>query len=223
MAAIKPRDAASLMLYRSKQGSFEVLMGRRPSKSRFMPDVYVFPGGAVDAADARAKPATPLCESCAKHMAVAGSLARAQTIAMAVVRETFEETGLLIASRGTPGVVKDATWQTLAMRGVSADLSVLQYFGRAITPADQPIRFNARFFICDSQRVDSLNTDELTQSDELLDLRWIPIHNPDELALRDITKFLLHEMDIWLNRREQWLGYPAFTKKAGKRVVSRSG
>lgn len=186
-----------------------------------MPDVYVFPGGAVDACDARAKPSSCMKDSCAEHMAVGRSPARAQTLAMAAVRETYEETGLLITQSGNPGAVKDGTWQTLAALGVSADLSALQYFGRATTPADQPIRFNARFFVCDSAAVSGLNTDELKQNEELLDLRWVPLHNPDGLRLRSVTKFLLQELDIWLNHPDQWQGFPMFTQRAGKPVVLR--
>jgi len=117
MGAVKPRDAASVLVYRTDGDTTRLLMGRRPSKSRFMPGVYVFPGGAVDQCDARAKPMAGLCESCASHMAVGGSQARAQTIAMAAVRETFEETGLLITGPGHPGTVKDASWQQMAEQG----------------------------------------------------------------------------------------------------------
>lgn len=197
-------------------------MGRRPSRSSFMPDVYVFPGGAVDSCDARAKPSLTLAEDTAAHMAVGGSVARAQTLAMAAVRETYEETGLLITKAGHPGAVKDASWQAMASRGLSADLSVLKYFARATTPADQPKRFNARFFICRAEDVNNLNPDTLKDNDELLDLRWVPLSNPDELPLRSVTKFLLSELDIWLNRREQWLGYPMFTQRSGTPQIQRS-
>ena len=211
------------MYKRQQDKSFEVLVGRRPSKSRFMPDVYVFPGGAVDAADARAKPATMLNEAYALHMAVGKSQARAQTIAMAAVRETFEETGLSITKAGSPGLVKDQTWQALAEQGVSADLSVLSYFARATTPADQPIRFHARFFVCNSEDVSGLDTNQFKQTDELLDLRWMPIHNPENLRLRSVTRFLLDEFAEWLDPSEKHKGYPAFTQKSGKPVVVRSG
>lgn len=221
--AVKPRDAASLLLYRQQDEIVEVLMGRRPSKSRFMPDVYVFPGGAVDPADARAKPANKLSDSFAPHMAVGNSQARAQTIAMAAIRETYEETGVSITCAGTPGMVKDPTWQTLAEQDLSADLSVLNYLGRATTPADQPIRFHARFFVCNSDDVVGLDTNQLRQTDELLDLRWMPIHNPEDLRLRSVTKFLLKELTNWLDPSEKHQGYPAFTQKSGKRVVVRSG
>ena len=223
MAAIKPKDAASLLLYRTVKGSDEVLMGRRPSKSSFMPGVYVFPGGAVDACDARAKPSSKLSHNCAEHMAVGGSAARAQTIAMAAVRETYEETGLLITQTGHPGVVNDESWQAMANLGLSADLSVLRYFGRATTPADQPKRFNARFFICSATEVANLDADNLKDNDELLDLRWVPTHNPDELPLRRVTQFLLKELDIWINHKSHWEGYPMFTQRSGTPVIQRSG
>jgi len=223
LATIKPRDAASLLLYREQDKVIEVLMGRRPSKSRFMPDVYVFPGGAVDPVDARAKPASELNPSFAQHMAVGQSQARARTIAMAAVRETFEETGVSITKAGNPGAVKDDTWQVLAKQGLSADLSVIQYFGRATTPADQPMRFHARFFVCDSATVVGLDTNQLTQTEELLDLRWVPITNPEDLPLRSVTKFLLKEFALTLDPNEPHQGYPAFTQKSGKPVVLRSG
>jgi len=222
VAAVKPRDAASVLLYRKQGDKTLVLMGRRPSKSRFMPDVYVFPGGAVDAADARAKPATTLSDECAHHMAVAGSRARAQTIAMAAVRETFEETGFKITCRGHPGSVQDETWQTMATQSVSADLSKLSYFARAITPATERIRFHARFFICHMEDIDGSSAYALTQTEELLDLRWVPIENPDDLPLRGVTKFLLKEFSDWSHNPRQWPGHPMYTRRAGKPYVQRS-
>lgn len=222
MSAIKPRDAASLLLYRQQAETVEVLVGRRPSKSRFMPDVYVFPGGAVDPVDARAKPAKVMDSAFAQHMAVGQSQARAQTIAMAAVRETYEETGVSITQAGHPGSVKDDTWQTLAKRDLSADLSVLKYFARATTPADQPMRFHARFFVCNSAQVSGFDNHQLRQNDELLDLRWMSIQNPEDLPLRSVTKFLLKEFAQWLDPNAAHTGYPTFTQKSGKRVVTRS-
>lgn len=220
--AVKPKDAASLLIHRQSDGGHEVLMGRRPVKSRFMPNVFVFPGGAVDPCDARVKPATSLMSDFAKYMAVAGSKARAQTMAVAAVRETFEETGVLIGQPGNPGTVKDATWQTLASQNMSADLSALQYFARATTPADQPIRFHARFFVCNWTSVANHEQAELKQNDELLDLQWVPINNPESLPLRTITRFMLDELSTWLTEPDAWQGYPHFTQKAGQRWVQRT-
>ena len=57
---VKPRDAASLLIVRKHRGEHQVLMGRRPAKDRFMPDVYVFPGGRVEPSDAALPAATEL-------------------------------------------------------------------------------------------------------------------------------------------------------------------
>ena len=51
-SAVRPRDAASLLIYRHRGAQLEVLMGKRRPGARFLPDVYVFPGGALDKADA---------------------------------------------------------------------------------------------------------------------------------------------------------------------------
>src|SRR5258708_22979635 len=48
---VRPRDAASLILLRGEGKALEVLAGRRPRHARFMPGVYVFPGGAIDPPD----------------------------------------------------------------------------------------------------------------------------------------------------------------------------
>jgi len=58
----RPRDAASLLIYRNRRGALEVLMGRRGSRARFLPDVYVFPGGAMAPQDARQARRTALRE-----------------------------------------------------------------------------------------------------------------------------------------------------------------
>ena len=57
---VRPRDAASLILHRARKGHTEVLMGRRPLSARFMPGVYVFPGGATEPTDRAVRPATDL-------------------------------------------------------------------------------------------------------------------------------------------------------------------
>ena len=50
----KPRDAASIIIYKEKNNKYYVLMGKRSVKSKFMPSIYVFPGGAVDKIDYKA-------------------------------------------------------------------------------------------------------------------------------------------------------------------------
>src|SRR5262249_17268293 len=108
------RDAATLILIDRTEAVPKVLMGRRHAGHKFLPGRFVFPGGRVERADGRMPVATPL------HAAVEARLlkqvprptaAKARAFAMAAVRETFEETGLLIGrrhdgERGRPGTRK---------------------------------------------------------------------------------------------------------------------
>src|SRR5436190_1678026 len=93
---MRPRDAATLILVRMKGRMPEVLMGCRAAKSAFMPNRYVFPGGRVDKADAHIPIATPLDRHVKARLLKAASPLRAQALGVAAVRETFEETGLIL-------------------------------------------------------------------------------------------------------------------------------
>lgn len=190
---VRPRDAASLVIFRGGDGKqpVEVVLGRRQSKSSFMPDVYVFPGGAVDAADARARAATPLAEHMQTHMAVANSQARAHTIAMAAIRETFEETGLLVTQPGkVASRIAADSWKPFSDRGIAPNLAPLHYLGRALTPSHRPIRFHARFFAVHEHYINGT----MASSDELLDVNWYP-SNTNELKLMGVTQRMLREVE----------------------------
>ena len=65
---VRPRDAASLVICRQRKGVTEVLMGRRASRHRFMPNIFVFPGGRVDTADRQAKIAADLAKPVARKL-----------------------------------------------------------------------------------------------------------------------------------------------------------
>ena len=162
-------------------------MGRRAAKSRFMPDVYVFPGGTVDPADARARPATPLDPDLVGLLSVGGRASRARALAMAAVRETFEETGLILGQPGDPGGGKDPSWQSMAARGLAPDLARLRYIGRAITPTVSPIRFHARFFSAPAECLEG----RAEGTSELSDLRWVAPDEAGALPVAGITRFIL--------------------------------
>lgn len=206
---VRPKDAGSLILLRHPRAGPEVLMGRRLPRARFIPDAYVFPGGKVDAADRRAVPASDLPAGLCRHMAVAGDEAAARALAVAAVRETFEETGLLLGGRGDVGAVGGHGWDGMKAAGQAPALAGLDYLGRAITPPMSPIRFHARFFIADAAGASGT----LGGSGELLDLGWVPLADAFDLPIVDVTEFMLGE--VWrrfsealgLRRRHSFFRY----------------
>ena len=115
-------------------------MGRRGRKAVFG-GVYVFPGAKVDGGDRRVSPQRSrsiFSRGCLQHRPRQGAAA-------AAVQETFEETGLLLANTGAPGITSHDTWRQFGDMGVAPDLGRLLYIGHAITPSTRPVRFNARF------------------------------------------------------------------------------
>src|SRR5262249_54351113 len=87
LAIVRPRDAASLILLRGEGRDLEVLAGRRPVHVKFMPGVYVFPGGAVAPEDPRPWPG----EKPGTHLPP-----RLVRCARAALRETWEEVGVVV-------------------------------------------------------------------------------------------------------------------------------
>ena len=215
--ATRPRDAASLILLRLEAGEPRVLIGRRPPGARFLPGRYVFPGGAVEPDDGRARPASQLAADLAELMAVGNKTARARGLAMAAVRETFEETGLLLVEPGDVGPVGSTSWSTMRRRGVAPALRRLAYVGRAITPVPSPIRFHARFFVADARHVRG----ELGGDSELVDLHWCPVSALAELPTIEVQSFMLaHALATLTHRDAASLARPLFTRRAGRRYVS---
>jgi 8-oxo-dGTP pyrophosphatase MutT (NUDIX family) len=99
---VRPKDAATLILVDRSGPLPKVLLGKRHERHKFMPGKFVFPGGRVDPADRLmpvAKPLDPHAEAnLMKHLQRA-SAAKARAFALAAIRETFEETGLLLGVR----------------------------------------------------------------------------------------------------------------------------
>lgn len=187
---VAPRDAATLILVRPGADGPEVLMGQRSNRAKFVPGSFVFPGGRLDSHDWQARPATPLAAPVAK-MGLRGNAARAAALGMAAVRETYEETGLLLAADGDVGDADDETWRAMRALGKAPDLSRLTYLARAITSPYSPIRFHARFFMAAWRPEDGA----LGGSGELSDLQWIPIDRATDLGLLDVTHFMLGEIE----------------------------
>ncbi len=188
---IRPRLAASLILTRGQGDGLEVLMGRRSSKHVFMPNKYVFPGGRVDRADATAPIAGDLTGEAKQVMARCLPERRARAAAVAAVRETAEETGLLIARSGAHHS-RHPHWRPFLQDGFLPDLTELRVITRAITPPRRKRRFDTWFFTAD---VTALADDRApVPSEELEDVRWVPYGETKALDLPFITHFVLDEL-----------------------------
>lgn len=94
------RNAATVIVIRDRMTSPSILMGQRGAKAVFMPNKFVFPGGAVDADDANIPLAAGLPAQCAARIADAIDGPLSHAIPVAAIRELWEETGLILGTRG---------------------------------------------------------------------------------------------------------------------------
>src|SRR5437667_7899581 len=132
---VRPRDAASLILLRGAGRDVELLAGRRPGHVKFMPGVYVFPGGAIDREDNRPWRVEEGGERLPPRLLRS---------ARAALRETWEEVGVLVGRRGSAPVTSGLTpvEAAYAGQGILAAIGALTYVGRAVTPTPVVRRFN---------------------------------------------------------------------------------
>lgn len=223
--AVRPRDAATLILVRNSGDQPEMLMGERSAGHAFMPNRFVFPGGRVDQVDHYIKPLTGLRPEVSARLQQSCNASKAQALAMAAVRETFEETGLLLgksmdAHDETRPVIKSRSlsWQKFFDAGVVPQLDVLDYVARAITPPSNKRRFHARFFMADATHAKG----DLRSNGELINLHWVPIRDASKLKLPAITQIIIDEIDRMLSTddREQKGGVPCYTFRYGRRILN---
>ena len=186
-----PRDAATLVLTRVRKGAAEVLMGRRAPGHVFMASKWVFPGGRIDRSDFTAAAANALPARDMARLTREVPVRRAQALAMAAVRETFEETGLLLAAPA-PAASVAGPWREFRAVGALPDLAALSYVARAITPPGRTRRFDARFFMAGADAL--LHPEPTAGSGELDEIAWLPLADTRALDLPAITRFVLGEV-----------------------------
>lgn len=217
------RDAATVIAIRDAHEAPAVLMGQRGAKAAFMPNKFVFPGGAVDAGDGAVPFAAPLPDLCAARLADEAPAGLAHALAAATVRELWEETGLALARPGAwPGAVPD-DWQGLAGRGLMPDASALSFVFRAITPPGRPRRFDARFFLVDADAIHGDLNDFSAASDELSHLQWIPLDRARSFDLPFITEVVLAEVAAALPDLGPPTSVPFFHNGAEESLFKRLG
>ncbi len=208
------RDAATLIVLRQDA----VLMGQRGSSAAFMPDKFVFPGGAVDAVDANV-PMTPLPQTVADQLADGSDLSPA-ALAAAAIRELWEETGQCL---GHPGQWSDPPqgWRGFAATGHIPHATPMKFFFRAVTPKGRPRRFDARFFLADAADLVT-NPDDFTGAeDELRHLQWVPLKDARKFDLPFITQVVLAELVAHIAAPKPLTEIPFFKNDDEAHLVSR--
>lgn len=200
---VRPREAATLIIVRRDAKKPRILMGKRAAGHKFMPNKFVFPGGRVDAADSRVRAAkglrAPVERRLMDRMRGTPTATRAQGLAMAAIRETFEETGLVIGKPvSEPLQTRNPEWQAYYNEHVAPDLSKIDFIARAITPPYRTRRFDSRFFMIDAEEIrgDLHNTDRA--SGELLELHWLELGDARDLDLPNITRTIIDELETRL-------------------------
>lgn len=196
---LKPRDAATLIIVDRSGDVPKVLLGRRHAGLKFMAGKLVFPGGRMEPGDRKMPVASELDSHAGARLMRAvqrPSLAKARALALAAVRETFEETGLLLGRRvDTVPPVPEGPWQAFAAAGVLPDLAQLHFIVRAITPPRRPRRFDARFFAADASAIVHRVDGKVGPESELVELVWLPIPEAKRHDLPTITQVALDELE----------------------------
>ncbi len=189
------RDAATVIVLRDRDSDTpRILMGQRGTQAAFMPNKFVFPGGAVDPEDTFAQLAASISDPCLSRLAQHPSHATAHALTAAALRELWEETGL---------------------RMHQPDASSLQYVFRAITPPGQTRRFDARFFLMDASAL-SGNLDDFSQaSDELSHLQWVPLAQTANYDLPFITRVVLTQVSERVTCRQAPATVPFYDNSTG--------
>lgn len=195
-AALRPRDAATLVVLDRDAARLRVLMGRRRPDQVFLPDTFVFPGGRVEPADRALARRYGLPEAVSQTVCSAtsgrASDARAAALALAAIRETFEETGVVVgAPAGRADIAPAGGWADFFASGYRPRLDTLSFFARAITPPQRPRRYDTRFFAVSATDVAhrALRTDG-----ELLDIGWFTLDEARNLKLPSITRHIIEDI-----------------------------
>ncbi len=160
--AIRPKHSASLIVVDRSGAEPRVLMGRRHASHRFMPDVFVFPGGRVDRADHRAT-FTESFDERMRRLLIAASAKTPPRLPDALLacalREADEEAGL---------VFRDGSTGRYQAPGV-------RFVARAVTPSGLPRRFDTRFFMIDRSAAITEVSGRAGPDKELTELSGFPM------------------------------------------------
>jgi len=221
---VMPKDAATLILLDCTGSEPKVLMGKRHDRHVFMPGAYVFPGGRLDPID-RTMPVAASLDPRAERKLMAQikrpNAAKARALALAAIRETFEETWLLLGAKSAELPTKpDNAWAAFVEAGVLPDLSTMHFIARAVTPPRRKRRYDTRFFTADASTIAHKIDGKVGADFELVELVWLPLSQiKQRIELMAITEIVLRELNNLLeNGFSHDLPVPYFHVVHGRRV-----
>ena len=188
------RDAATVIVQRDIGGVPHVLMGQRGKSAAFMPDKFVFPGGAVDRSDAQVPLLAPIGPRCATRLSQASPTGMSDLLVAAAIRELWEETGQILGQPADWTTPPPQGWRGFARSGYRPSADGFSFVFRAITPPGRPRRFDARFFLVDADRLATDPDDFSGAEDELSHLQWIALGDVRQFNLPFITEVVLAEL-----------------------------
>ena len=197
------RDAATLIIVdeaanTEKGGEPRFLMGLRGRAHVFMANRFVFPGGRVDDTDRDFGSAFTLSADVVARLGASvapGFGARdAAGLALAAIRETYEETGLLIAHESALSSPYPTEFAAFAERGMTPAVDWLVPVARAITPEGSPRRFDTRFFVINASRIGTVCETFTPPTDEFDTIRWVSTGALDDHSLAPITRTVLGDL-----------------------------
>lgn len=194
---VRARPAATLILIDRTGREPKVLMGRRNPANKFMPDKFVFPGGQLDPEDRLMPAAGVLADPVEQRLARIRGRSNARAIAMAGIRETFEETGILLGSSAEGEAIDapDGGWSEFAAQGQLPNLEAIHFVGRAITPPRMPRRFDTIFLAAEADHITGNVDGTIGPDKELVELAWFPVSEVHRLSdLAAITGVILREL-----------------------------
>lgn len=180
------RDIATAGAERAAAGA-EILLIRRHGASTFAAGDHVFPGGKVELGD-NPDDAARWCRGVDARDAARVGLPPAEAVAhwIGVIRETFEEVGILLAYdrtgafarldaprlaeyRAACGKEHGAFWDMLRAETLTLATDRLVYFAHWITPEESPLRFDTRFFAAEMPPGQEACADQR----EITEVRWL--------------------------------------------------
>ena len=199
IAQVRPKDAATLIVVRGGP-EHTILMGKRAATHRFMPNKFVFPGGKLDRVDQQLQVpgelSDPVMTRLRKSTRKDVGDRKLRGLALAAIRETYEETGLVIGRKAvSPLRSRNSIWQEYFAHDVEPPLEHMDFIARAITPPNPNRRFDTRFFMVHDRFIQNDPERVVDASGELNEIHWISLSKARQLDLPSITRWIIDRVE----------------------------